>query len=51
MKKKYISPDMTVVEMKTQQFLCGSIEESGTNLNVNISGGGSGDFGEDNEIN
>ena len=50
MKKKYRAPDMTVVEMKAQKFLCGSITVNDLNLNVNL-GGDEGDFGDDDIIN
>lgn len=46
MKKQYISPAMTSMEMKTQHFLCGSITERSDYLDVSITGDGEFESGE-----
>ena len=47
MKKKYMKPEMEIVEIKTQGILCGSITQNGDSLNVTLTDD---EFGENETI-
>jgi hypothetical protein len=49
MKKRYMKPNMKVVDVKPRSILCGSITPQGNNLRVTFSDDG--DFGDDDTIN
>ena len=48
MKKRYLKPNMKVVDVKPRSILCGSIRQEDNNLRVTF---GSDEFEDDGEIN
>lgn len=50
MKKKYIYPDIRIIELGVQNLLSGSISNEGDNLRITLDSDGGG-FGTENTIN